>query len=115
MARQIRDSDVVKTPDVVIDSIFFVPEDIVGVRQATEEELVPSTDDEYDDGSTEYSLDVDEETDVLDTPGTLQTPQYVNVVSQTVRFTADGRSVVDVVLDVENVPGAINYEVRVSI
>lgn len=53
-------------------------------------------------------LDEDSEHDELDVPG------YLSVVSQTIRTGPDGNMVVDVVIDVGEVPGAVNYEVRVT-
>lgn len=45
----------------------------------------------------------------------LQPPERVAVVDQISRKAADGRSVVDIVLEVEDVVGATEYEVRTSI
>lgn len=53
-------------------------------------------------------LDEDESSDELDVPGTFV------IVSQTVRTGADGSQVVDVVIDVEEVDGAVKYEVRIT-
>lgn len=41
-------------------------------------------------------------------------PDYVNVVSQVMRQTTDGRYVVDVILDVEDVPGVTGFEVGLT-
>lgn len=126
MAKQIRDTQIIKTPEVVIDPrFFFVPDDVVGVRPATTEDLIPDDpDDDYLSG-VDYDADLlndtvgtdipPDEGGVVDTPGTLQTPQTISVVSQTVRITADGTTVVDVVLAVEDIAGATNYEVRVTV
>lgn len=53
-------------------------------------------------------LDEDDAGDILGVPGT-----YV-ILSQTVRTAPDGRQVVDVVIDVEEIEGAEKYEVRVT-
>ncbi|HEY6019984.1 MAG TPA: hypothetical protein VIY48_08795, partial [Candidatus Paceibacterota bacterium] len=45
---------------------------------------------------------------------TLLPPNNVSVVSQTVRVATDGRSVVDVVLEVDDIPGVIQFDVRLS-
>ena len=47
-------------------------------------------------------------------PPALRPPATCTVVSQTVRVVADGSFVVDLVLDVEDVPGVTNYDVRVT-
>jgi hypothetical protein len=124
MAKQIRDTQIIKTPEVVIDPrFFFVPDDVAGVRPATTEDLIPN------DPENDYESGIDYDADLLideggelpvdpgttDTPGTLQTPQTITVVSQTVRITSDGTTVVDVVLGVQDVAGATNYEVRVTV
>lgn len=44
----------------------------------------------------------------------LDTPDIIDVASQTLRRSAGGFNVVDVVVDVEDVEGATNYEVRVT-
>lgn len=44
----------------------------------------------------------------------LQPPESVMVVDQVFRKGADGKTVVDLVLEVEDVPGASEYEVRTS-
>jgi hypothetical protein len=53
-------------------------------------------------------INEDEPADNLDIPGSF------SIVSQTIKTGADGRQVVDVVIDVEEVPGATNYNVRVT-
>lgn len=51
--------------------------------------------------------------DIIGTiPGTISAPENLTVISQTIRVLPDGTSVVDVVLDVEEVLGASRYEVR---
>lgn len=44
----------------------------------------------------------------LDVPGTFE------IISQTVRTGPNGSQVVDVVIDVEEVEGAVNYELRIT-
>ena len=41
-------------------------------------------------------------------------PDFVNVVSQVVRVTSDGRVSVDVILEVEDLPGVTGYEVGLT-
>lgn len=54
-------------------------------------------------------INEDESGDVLDPPGTFE------IISQTVRTAPDGTQVVDVVIDVEEVEGATDYQVHVTI
>lgn len=53
-------------------------------------------------------LDEEEVGDELDVPGTFE------IISQTVRTGPDGSQVVDIVIDVEEVEGAVKYEVRIT-
>ena len=56
----------------------------------------------------ESELDEDYADDVLDTPSAF------DIISQTVRTAPDGRQVVDIIIDVEEIVGALDYEVRVT-
>lgn len=126
MADQIRDTQIVKTPEVVIDPRFFVPDDVAGARVATPGELIPNDPDndyltgvDYDpvivsDDGQNPGVDGDPGSGSVDGNNRLQTPQFVTVISQTVRTTADGTTVIDVVLGVEDIPGATNYEIRIN-
>lgn len=46
--------------------------------------------------------------------GVLEVPGSFDIVSQTVRTGPDGSQVVDIVIDVEDVDGALNYEIRMT-
>ena len=59
-------------------------------------------------------LDSEEEFEADDTDETLAAPQSFEVISQTIRTSQDGSQVVDIVVDVEEVAGALDYEVRVT-
>lgn len=52
-------------------------------------------------------LDEDEVGDELDVPGSF------TIISQTVRTAPDGNQVIDIVIDVEEVDGAVKYEIRI--
>lgn len=56
----------------------------------------------------ESELDEDEVGDELDVPGTFE------IVEQIVRTAPDGTQVVDIIIDVEEVEGAVKYEVRIT-
>jgi hypothetical protein len=119
MAKQIRDNQIIKTPEVVVDPRFFVPSDVLGIRPATTEDLIPDDPEEFLEDGSDYDPDFSPDGEIEITgPGSdatgLQTPQTVTIVSQTARITADGTTVVDVVISVENVMGATNYEVRMT-
>lgn len=122
MGKQIKDTNIIRTPEVVIDPQFYVPEDVTGIRPATTEDLIPDDPDQDYLSGVDYDVEILNDGDVsindgtgsIDTVDVLQTPQTISIVSQTVRFTPDGQSVVDVVIAVEDVLGATNYEVRIS-
>lgn len=92
-------------------ALFFVPEDVIDVRASTgphddiSSEPVPDIDDNEDQTPDESNPDSDI---------ALQTPQWIQIASQVVRIGADGRTVVDVTLEVEEVAGAEDYELRVT-
>ena len=52
--------------------------------------------------------DEDVPNDILEPPGSFE------IVSQTVRTAPDGRQVVDIVIEVEDMPGASDYEFRIT-
>jgi hypothetical protein len=112
-------------PAIVLDPNFFLPPNVVDMRYRTAEEendsAVGRSDSgeivnvEYDDsGFSELQEGVDENDENDSVSSFLSPPDYANVVSQTVRVTADGKFVVDVILDVEDVPGAVQYDVRIT-
>jgi hypothetical protein len=116
---QISTSNVIKTPEVVLNPAFFLPPDVIDVRVADTSD--PSQEDEvtYDD-----VVDVD---DILveDTPNVsidddgeggeiLPTPQWMTIIEQQVRISTDGTAVVDVIIELEDVTGATEYDVRVT-
>lgn len=117
---QIRDSSIIRTPEVTIDPRFTFPDDVIDLKQNHHDEDLPEA---YDDN--DYSAAISEVTldqtvpsnDVLSEPETahvLHAPQYLSIVSQTVRISSDGTSFVDVVLEAEDVLGADSYEIRIT-
>lgn len=117
---QIRDSSIIRTPEVQIDPRFSFPDDVVDLHITHYDEEQPESYDDNDNSSlTEVTLDQTiPSSDVLDEPDnastSLSAPQTLTIISQTVRISPDGTSVVDVVIEVEDVPGAESYELRVT-
>lgn len=126
---QISTANVIKTPEVVLHPEFFLPPDVVDVRvgdtsDPTEEDGVTyddviDADDVITDGSTS------DEDIVVDTPNVpidddgegaevLPTPQWMQIIDQQVRIAPDGKAVVDVVIELEDVTGATEYDVRMT-
>lgn len=107
-------SDIVRQ----IDANFNIPEGLKNVEIKPEVEEDDS--EHYLEDSVDFDLQDDsaseEESERDDKWGQeeLQPPDSMTVVSQTLRTAKDGSQVVDVVIEVPDVPGAVNYEVRIS-
>ncbi|QIN94031.1 hypothetical protein PP459_gp203 [Streptomyces phage Wakanda] len=119
MAQQIRDTNVVKTPEVVINPAFFLPPDVIDMRTYVEDDF------ESNDVEISEVLDVDDADDVSfeDSPSTdddapddtagLAAPDGFTIVEQIVRIAPDGNSVVDVVIEF-NDEASMEYDIRVT-
>lgn len=95
---------------IIIDEHFFVPQGVIDVRHASEEE-----------GSTFYSSPDDVAAPDVYIPDAtseevpvLMPPTSFSVYEQRVRIASDGRAVVDVVLDFPDMYGAKSIDVRVT-
>lgn len=123
---QISTANVIKTPEVVLNPVFFLPPDVIDVRvgdtsDPTEEDGVT-----YDDVVEADDVIVDGSDDsVVDTPNipidddgegaeALPTPQWMTIIDQQVRIAPDGKAVVDVVIELEDVTGATEYDIRMT-
>lgn len=106
MADQLNTGQIVTKPEIIIDPMFPMPPGVLGVRQG--DGLTDSDIESFEDDGSEYSLDdVEETTDA----GTLAPPSSIIVVGQTARV-VNGRTVIDVQIEIEDVPGMEDYEVR---
>lgn len=116
MADSIR--NVVNSQPVVLDPNFFLPPGVVDARYINDEDTAGLYDNNdptgTDSDTTEVVDDSTTDTPIVETPNTIQPPANITIVSQTVRAVADGRYVVDVVIDVEDVPGISTYETRLT-
>ena len=70
-------------------------------NDATTADMLGLEDDETGEGE-------DAADDILDPPGSME------IISQTVRTAPDGRQVIDVVIEVEDIAAATDYEIRVT-
>lgn len=131
---QIRDTDIIRTPGVNLDPRLFIPDGVIDIGVKSNEidpdNPTPTSDngdtdvDTVDGGSADTGTgdggDVVYEPPTNDIPvesgaeETLPTPQFIEIVSQTIRIAPDGSTLVDVVIDVEDIPGVTNYDVRVT-
>lgn len=83
------------------------------VRSPDAESEAWDADTEIDIQSETYDDD-DSQIDDEDPANILDTPSSFTIVSQEIKTGLDGRQVVDIVIEVEDVPGADSYNVRVS-
>lgn len=118
MAEQIKDTQIVNAPPVVIDPAFFLPSDVVGVIISETSTPSEKEEDEILEAQlTDETNSGDAGENVASPTGTddaLYPPSWFTVISQTNRISTDGRSVVDVVVELETIPGSINYELRLT-
>jgi len=120
MAKTISGKNVTSTDEIVLDPQFFLPPGIVGTRVLTPDEIAQragSYVEEEVEATFDYQDDVEGEEFfdpgfTIDNPALLDAPSSVTIVSQTVRETAGGQSVVDVVIEVNDVPGVTEYQIR---
>ncbi len=89
-----------------IDPLFFIPEGV--------DELAYVEENEYDtDGVVELDEDfyTEDDVDYSDAPAT---PNVLGIVSQTIKTTAAGVQLVDIVIEVEDIDNISNYDFRVT-
>jgi hypothetical protein len=119
MAEQIKDTNVIKTPEALLHPTFFLPPDVVDMFSGTSVDT--DVDSESVDDTIEGEVQSDyeatsgessnEETDVADT---VFAPQWMTIISQSVKISSDGTATVDVVVEFEDVFGNTEYDVRVT-
>jgi hypothetical protein len=109
MAQQIKDTNVIKTPEVVINPQFFLPPDVIDMRSGytdTFEEEDVSVDEVFD-------ADAPVDDDVAGDDTSLEAPENFSVVEQIVRIGPDGNAVVDVIIEFVD-DGHNEYDIRVT-
>lgn len=102
-------SDVVRE----IDQNFAIPD---GLKDTFESNPVV---DEY---ATDSDIDIQFETlqdesselDSEQISGDVEPPETIEIITQEVRTAPDGRQVIDIIIEVEDVPGAVKYDVRIT-
>lgn len=101
-----------------VDPMFFIPEGIEDEVWAYRTEDVVTTDSEdFSEADDDYSVDSDvtviDEGDASDDDSPIAV-NNLTVVSQVLRRAQDGTQVVDIVVDVDDIPGLTKYEFRVT-
>lgn len=112
---------------VAVDPNFSLPFGVTDIGYSSPEEKNDSGIERSDSTGeiipTEYNVEslgeMDGTLDSEDSVGEsneaiLLPPDYISVVSQVMRQTSDGRYVVDVVLEVEDIPNVTGYEVGLT-
>jgi hypothetical protein len=89
-----------KRDEIVLDAIFDRPAEV--------DEFV------FDDNILEGLVSGTSGGEAADSPFGLATPKVLRIVSQDVRKNKAGNQIVDVIFEVEDVPGAKKYEFRVT-
>jgi hypothetical protein len=109
MAQQIKDTNVIKTPEVVINPAFFLPPDVIDMRSGYTDTI------EEDNVSFDDVFDADDPVspDTTDEEGGLEAPENFEVVDQIVRIGPDGNAVVDVIIEFDD-EGHNEYDIRVT-
>jgi hypothetical protein len=108
-----------------IDPNFPLPPGVIDVEYRNIDEPYNSATERSAETGEVINVDYDEvsygesSTDDADSGGTttsdmLYPPDSVTLVSQTVRITSDGRTVVDVILEVDNAAAGVTYDVRLT-
>jgi hypothetical protein len=114
MAESISSGRIVQKPEVVLDPNFFLPPGVTGMRLETLEERGRQSPGSIIAGSDGEVIDQELEFENPDIDSSLRPPSWIKVISQTVRKGPTGIQVVDVVIEVEDVPGVDDYQVRIT-
>ena len=108
---------------VTVDPNFSLPPDLIDITYSNPEEKEVTTTRSVESGDLVAS-EYDEVFETIDNPSDqvvgienqtlLYPPDHIDVVSQTMYQTTDGRYVVDVVIEVEDIPNVTGYEVGLT-
>lgn len=122
---QIKTTNIIQAPEVVLNPVFFLPPDVVDVRVGDSYKLSEDDGVTYDDVVDSDGVLSDEDlavesgsVDTVDEDGeggeVLPTPQWMTIIEQQVRISTDGKAVIDVVIELEDVSGTTEYDIRVT-
>lgn len=119
---QIKDTNIIRTPETTLDPRLFIPPDVIDMKSKSIEIdpenpiSAPNLDEPGDETTGDGVIyDIFDTTEGVGTNNdTLPTPESISIVQQVIKFAPDGRAYVDVIVEVENVPGITNYELRIN-
>lgn len=98
-----------------IDPMFYLPEGmderVWAYRETPDETLDEEAPEEGLDGTADVTIIDEGDASTDDTPLTVDN---LEIISQVIRRAADGTQVVDIVAEVDDVPGITKYEFRIT-
>jgi hypothetical protein len=102
---------------ILFDPRLTLPEGLKDAEYLVDKTLpdvprIDFTDEQNSEASAEDEFEVNGGDDTTDLY--LDVPSYMTIVEQIVRTAPDGTQVVDVVVDIEDINGAIRYDVRIT-
>jgi hypothetical protein len=117
---QIKDTNVIKTPEVVLNPQFFLPPDVIDMRSGYQD-IIQEDNVTYDDAiidadnqsQSDYGVD-NGESGTNESAESIPSPQWMNIIDQQVRISTDGKAIVDVTVEFEDISGSSEYDIRVT-
>jgi hypothetical protein len=122
----INTGQIVQKPETTLTGHFFLPPNVVDLRYKTEEEIRADEQTDDPEATTEVpgaeepvviEVPTGEFTDPLGTPPAtpeIPAPDWMTVISQSVKIGNDGTTLVDVIIEVQDIPGVTTVDVAVT-
>jgi hypothetical protein len=85
------------------------------IPPGAEEVFVYDEDFELSEGDTEDSIASDDDSDSDEDIEELSTPEEFTVIGQNARMGQDGSVVIDLIIDVEDIDGVVQYDTHVAV
>jgi hypothetical protein len=112
MADQINSGQIIQKPEIIIPTIFPLPVGVIGVN--ADDGIIGGQDYVYNaDNDKSFELPAIEESVSTTGAEVIDAPSVITVTNQSIRFYS-GRLYVDLEVEVEDVPGINNYDLRVT-
>jgi hypothetical protein len=106
--------EVIQRPDTVVDERFFVPPGIIDVRNVDPDDPEAGGYTDIPSDTSAGSLPVEWVETGEGANSSLPVVQNISIVGQSVRIAADGTTLVDVIIEVDDFNGIANYDIRVT-
>lgn len=117
---QIKPTQIIPEKETRLNPYSSLPSDLASLRRGAPRDVPleeTGTSDEVgsDTGEgTEQSLGLQETTDLSIVDPTPGTPAIIGVKEQVVSFSPDGTAKIDLILEIEDIEGAVEYDIRVA-